>query len=117
MDLLFDAVALQIAGLILIAAVLLQTLLWLLGTVRQTAVQRRQQQLALELLRHQVETARAQHRLAVDERQSWGGHRKFVVHQLAHAYFIFVGGFLQKFGKLATTPAFHLFKKARQLLK
>ena len=84
MDLLFDTVALQIAGLVLIAAVLLQAVLWLLGTVRETTVQHRQQQLALELLRNQVETARLQHQLAADERQSWGGHRKFVVAQLAY---------------------------------
>ena len=79
MNALLDADLIQLAGLVLIGAVMLQALLWLAGTLRQNAYQRRQQQLALELLRQQVDTARTRHRQADEERQSWQGHRKFVV--------------------------------------
>ena len=79
MNALLDADLLQLVGLVLIAAVMLQALLWLAGSLRQNTYQRRQQQLALELLRHQVDTARTRHTQADEERQSWQGHRKFVV--------------------------------------
>jgi ferredoxin-NADP reductase len=79
MPILSNSTLLQGVGLILLAAVIVQTLLLLLRSWRQLHNQQQQQQLALELMQHQVETARTRHSYARAELESWQGHRKFVV--------------------------------------
>ena len=72
-------VVLQGIGAIIIGAVLIQITLLLISSVRLLVYQHRQRTLALDLLQHRVEIAKAR-RLEQEETElSWNGFRKFVI--------------------------------------
>lgn len=72
-------VVLQGIGAIIVGAVLIQITLLLISSGRQLVYQHRQRTLALDLLQHRVEIAKAR-RLEQEETElSWNGFRKFVI--------------------------------------
>jgi len=72
-------VVLQGIGAIIVGAVLLQIIFLLISSVRLLVYQHRQRTLALDLLQHRVEIAKAR-RLEQEETElSWNGFRKFVI--------------------------------------
>ncbi len=70
---------LLIAGFVVIGAVVLQSLLLLANSLRQSVYRRQQHQVSLDLLNTKIETQRILHHHAKESLEAWQGHRKFVV--------------------------------------
>ena len=70
---------LQIIGTIVVSITLIKVGLWLISFFQQVIYHRHQQNLALELLHHRVETAKVGHIEQGKTPLSWNGYRKFVM--------------------------------------
>ncbi len=68
-----------IAGIVVLAAVVLQSLLLIANSLRQSVYRKQQHQVSLDLLNTKIETQRILHHNAKESLEAWKGHRKFVV--------------------------------------
>ena len=69
----------QVAGAIIVGAVLIQALALLISSLRRAAGESVQQNLALELLKSRVDIAKGVFREIETSAYSWPGFRKFVI--------------------------------------
>ncbi len=70
---------LMIAGFVIITAVVLQSLLLLANSLRQSVYRKQQHRVSLDWLNAKIETQRILHHHAKESLDAWEGHRKFVV--------------------------------------
>ena len=80
MPLILAPAVIQVAGVVIVGAVFIQSVFLIVSSFRRLAIEREQRRVTLDSLRYQTEIASAESKKEGDRTTlSWSGHRKFEV--------------------------------------
>ncbi len=80
MSVILAPAVIQVAGIVIVGAILIQSVFLVVSSFRRLAVEREQRRVTLDSLRYRAETALAENRLEVNRAElAWNGFRKFRV--------------------------------------